>query len=211
MPTNPSSFKRDVAIIGAGGHTRSLLRVIEALGIRPIGIFDENHDPGMDETILGYPLIGKSNQVPENVRLILSIGDNRKRAELFSFFGDRVFRRNLIHSTAKVDPAAILGPSNQLLSDCYIAPEVSVAENNIFNTGSVVEHESTIGSHNHISVGSIVCGRARIGDFCFLGAGAVVIDKISICSGVTVGANSVVVRDIVKPGTYAGNPVRKLS
>jgi acetyltransferase-like isoleucine patch superfamily enzyme len=34
---------------------------------------------------------------------------------------------------------------------------------------------------------------------------------VSICENVVIGAGSVVTRDITTPGTYAGNPARRLS
>ena len=61
-----------------------------------------------------------------------------------------------------------------------------------------------------MAVGAILCGRTVIGNRCMIGAGAVVIDQIKICDDVTVGANAVVVKDITVPGTYVGNPARKI-
>ena len=50
----------------------------------------------------------------------------------------------------------------------------------------------------------------KIGNRCFIGAGATVIDKISICDDVIIGANAAVINNIDSPGTYVGNPVRKI-
>jgi len=35
-------------------------------------------------------------------------------------------------------------------------------------------------------------------------------DKLSICDNTIVGAGSVVIRDINDPGTYVGNPARRI-
>ena len=42
----------------------------------------------------------------------------------------------------------------------------------------------------------------------FVGSGAVVSNNISIGDNCIIGAGSVVIKDILKAGTYAGNPAR---
>lgn len=49
----------------------------------------------------------------------------------------------------------------------------------------------------------------RIGHRVSIGTNATIL-PVSICDDVVVGAGAVVTRDIVEPGTYAGNPARKL-
>ena len=44
-----------------------------------------------------------------------------------------------------------------------------------------------------------------------IGANSTIIDKISICSDVIIGAGSLVICNINIPGTYVGNPVRKVN
>jgi acetyltransferase-like isoleucine patch superfamily enzyme len=49
----------------------------------------------------------------------------------------------------------------------------------------------------------------RIGHRVSIGTNATIL-PVSICDDVVVGAGAVVTRDIVEPGTYAGNPARKM-
>lgn len=200
--------KINVCIIGAGGHTRSLLNIFEDSIYNIIGIFDDNYIE--KEVINGYRVLGKPGFIEDTYKIILSIGDNIKREELFNKFRDRIIIDSLIHPTAYIEKNVNLMISNQVLANAYINSNTLIGNNNIINTGCIIEHECKIGSHNHISVNSILCGRVKIGDRCFIGAGSVVIDKITICSDVTIGANSVVIDDIRVPGIYVGNPVRKI-
>ena len=62
----------------------------------------------------------------------------------------------------------------------------------------------------YISIGASLMGRTIIGNNCFIGAGATIIDNIKITDNVIIGANSLVINDISYPGTYVGNPVRKI-
>ena len=49
----------------------------------------------------------------------------------------------------------------------------------------------------------------RVGDRVSIGTNATIM-PVTICDDVVIGAGSVVTKDITKPGTYAGNPARKL-
>lgn len=51
--------------------------------------------------------------------------------------------------------------------------------------------------------------RSVVGDNVSIGSNATIL-PITICSNVIVGAGSVVTSDIAEPGTYAGNPARKI-
>jgi UDP-N-acetylbacillosamine N-acetyltransferase len=199
-----------VYLLGAGGHTRSLINLVEQNKLVISGIYDDNYKESEDEKIRGYSVIGRFNDLPKQGRIILSIGNNFQRQALFQSYYDRLYKENLIHPFSIIEPKSILGCSNQVFARAYINSVVKIGDNNIINTGAIVEHEVTIGSHNHISVGAIVCGRVKIGSGCFIGAGAVIIDKLSICDNVTIGANSVVIHNISERGTYIGNPTRKI-
>ena len=48
-----------------------------------------------------------------------------------------------------------------------------------------------------------------VGDRVSIGTNATIM-PVTICDDVVIGAGSVVTKDITKPGTYAGNPARKL-
>jgi serine acetyltransferase len=49
----------------------------------------------------------------------------------------------------------------------------------------------------------------RIGDRVSIGSNATIL-PVSICSDVVIGAGAVVTADVREPGTYAGNPARKI-
>jgi acetyltransferase-like isoleucine patch superfamily enzyme len=49
----------------------------------------------------------------------------------------------------------------------------------------------------------------RLGDRVFVGSNATIL-PVTICSDVVIGAGAVVTRDIRVPGTYVGNPAKRL-
>ncbi len=202
-------MSKEISIIGAGGHTRSLISLIEALELQIKGIYDESYNAQTSEEISGYRLLG----TPENIQngpLVLSIGDNQKRTQWFRNLEKMIYHDELLHPKAIIDKEAILKGYNQVFSGVIINAHACIGKNNIINTGAIIEHEVLIGDHNHISVGAIICGRVHIGSQCFFGAGSVIIDKLSIADNVIIGANSVVISDIIEAGTYVGNPARRV-
>lgn len=83
----------------------------------------------------------------------------------------------------------------QIGSDCVIAHGV-VFVNDPFRGGPARGDKSKWRS-------------TRVGDRVYVGSNATIL-PVSICDDVVVGAGSVVTKDITEPGTYAGNPARRL-
>ena len=204
-----SMNKRKIIICGAGGHTRSIINLINNQ-YDVVGIYDDSYNPKSKENIYGILIRGKTKDIPDKANLILSIGNNSLRKKFFLQFENRIIKENLIHKTSIIEKNVKLSNSNQIFGNSYINSMTEIGCNNIINTGCIIEHEARIGNHNHISVGSIICGRVKIGDECFIGAGSVIKDKIEICDNVTIGANSLVINNINEPGVYVGSPAKKI-
>lgn len=203
-------MQENVFIFGAGGHTRSLISLLKDQEVKISGIFDNSYNPAIKELINSIELLGKVSSYNKKGKIILSIGDNHKRRELYLKYNQDIYPNTISHSRSYIEESVHMGKANFLFANVVINSNVSIRDNNIINTAAIIEHEVAIGSHNHISVGSILCGRVTIGDCCFIGAGAVINDQISICDNVIIGSNSTVIKSIVVPGVYVGNPVRKI-
>jgi len=201
-----------IAIIGAGGHTRTSINLLlNCFNNKEIVIYDDSFAKDKKQEIVkGIPLIGNIDDIKSNQSIFLSVGDNSLRKEYFLRFKDQVIKDNISHSDSSQEEDTIFGVSNQFFSHSYISSQVTIGDNNIINTGAIIEHETLLGNHNHIAVGATICGRSIIGNRCLIGAGAVVTDKISICDNVIIGAGSVVIRDIEDAGTYVGNPAKRI-
>ena len=203
--------KRSIAIVGAGGHTRSTLNLINREEFEIIGIYDESFSSKSNEEILGVEVKGTIQDIPANAEIVLSVGDNSRRRTLYREFESRIIPQNLVHRSSIVEDNCFLGVSNLIFANVYLNSKTVIGKNNILNTACIIEHEANLGSHNHISVGSVVCGRVSIGDECFIGAGSVIKNGVEICDAVTLGANSLVIKDITEPGVYIGSPAKKIS
>lgn len=202
---------KDIAIIGAGGHTRSSVNLLKQYFKNAyFSIYEDNYNLEVEEYIDDAKVIGTISMIDKKTQnIFLSVGDNNKREKYFNTFNEKIIKENLIHSSSYMEKGIKIGVSNQLFANTYINSYVEIGDNNIINTSAILEHEVKVGSHNHISVGAKLCGRVSLGSRCFVGAGAIIIDKLSICDDVIIGAGTVVINDIKEAGTYAGNPARK--
>ena len=189
-------------IIGMGGHARSLISNFHNKSIIVTGYYDDNGSKKESLTD-NISFDGKFNDIPWNNKMVLGIGSNTLRKY---FFNKLQFPpQALIHKNLKTH---INSSGVQIFDKVYIGPESFVGVNTIINTGSIIEHNVRVGNHSHISIGAILSGNVEVGDNCFIGAGATIIDKIKVHNNIIVGAGSVVVKDLLKEGTYIGNPAK---
>ena len=200
--------EKKVAVVGAGGHARSLIALANNCGYQCTGIYDNK--PSCEACILNIPTKGKVSEIPKGLPAILAIGDNQIRKALYESNLCKPLNDNLIHDSSIIESSVTLGKANQCFARCYLNAEVMVGDDNIINTGAILEHETVVGNHNHIAVGAVLLGRVTLGDNCMIGSCAVIQDGISICNNVVIGANSFVNKNISEAGVYVGSPIRKI-
>lgn len=201
---------KSINIIGSGGHCRAVIPLLSKEKYA-LSIFDDSFDAGKEEFILGVKLKGKVSAIPkDDTEIVLAIGDNNLRALMFNQFKDRLFKEKIIANTAYVGEEVKIGNSTIVFHHVLVNSCATIGANTIVNSKALIEHECRIGDHCHISIASLIGGRVKIGDHCFIGAGAIIKDQIEITDHVTIGAGGVVINSITEPGTYVGNPLRKI-
>jgi sugar O-acyltransferase (sialic acid O-acetyltransferase NeuD family) len=219
-----------LAIIGAGGHGREVLDVVEALNqVEPrfevVGVVADQADADLlarrrvqllgtvDQLVDGL-LHDDVDQDKGPLALVLAIGDPVTRAVLAQRVEAVAAARSLQWAPALVHPAATVGGDVELGSGVVVAAggrittNVRVGQHVQVNVNAVVSHDCRLGDHVTLSPGVLVNGTVTIGPGSFLGTGAIVTPGRSIGAGVVVGAGAVVVDD-VPPGVIAkGVPAR---
>ncbi|MGY3945438.1 acyltransferase [Aeromonas tecta] len=128
-----------------------------------------------------------------------------------------------------VEPVNLYGCS--LADDVFVGPFVEIQSNVSIGSGTRIQSHSficeyvTVGARCFIGHGVIFAndlfqegspdpdpanwGRTFIEDEVSIGSNATIL-PVRICRGTVIGAGAVVTRDILIPGTYAGNPARLL-
>ncbi len=204
----------DVILIGAGGHGKVVLDILQCEGKhRVIGFLDADSSLH-GSTVAGVPVLGGINQLhklkAQKVRAaIISIGDNRIRRQYAKEAADAGLELiTAIHPKATVAKSATIGRNVVIAAAAVICPEVTLGDSVIVNTAAVVDHECVVGEAVHICPAATLAGRVQVGDMAFIGMGAKIIQCLSIGSASIIGAGAVVRTDIPPDCTAVGVPAR---
>ncbi len=151
--------------------------------------------------------------LPEKDRLdgkeiIIAIGNNAIREQVFFKIKDWCVFQTMIHRTAYISRFAEIGEGTVIMPKVCINAEVTVGKHCIINTGAVIEHECTIGDFVHISPNAALAGNISIDNGAHIGLGAQIIQGVSVGKNAIVGAGSVVLNDVPKNAVVVGNPAR---
>ena len=206
----------EIIVIGGGGHAKVLISVLKKAMYRIKG-YTDNQDHGV---ILGVPYLGNdgilrdfANKIP-SVNTIIGIGKvdaSSRRLSLQNEIALLGFDFPAICSPHSiVNEAVSLGAGTVVLDGVVISSGSEIGRACILNSHSTIEHDCLIGENVHIAPGVTLSGGAKIGDNCMVGTGANVIQSISICAGSLIGAGATVIEDITVPGTYVGNPAKRI-
>ena len=189
------TFRAPVLLIGCGGHSRSIIDVIDSDNKwKVIGLIGLPEQIG--NTILGYKVIGGDNDLPRLKHkakyAMIALGQipnsaNRRRmARMITNLG---FKSPIIISPyAVVSKHAKLGPGTFIGHGAIVNAGAVVGLHCTLNTMSLIEHDVSVGDHCHISTGALVNGGVKIGQDSFIGSGSVIRDGIDLPNGSIISA-----------------------
>lgn len=206
-----SNLNQRPVIIGNGGHARSLLSMAPD-DLRPVAYVDpENGLPlqwlGNDTAFLSEE---KYSELPVIIAYIAGKDCSlAKRRAIIEMYSHRRFS-TVIAPDAIVASDTVVGNGTMIFHRAVVNTGVFLGNHVVINTGAIVEHDVTIGENVFIGPGAIICGGVTVGNDTYIGAGACLKNGITVAANVVVGLGAVVVSDIREPGTYVGNPARKI-
>ena len=192
-----------ILLIGAGGHARSCIDVLEEENQFEIAGLIEKSESIFNES-LGYPIIGTDDDLP-NLRqkyryALVTIGQIKSpaiRIQLFQCLQELDYQFPIIVSPrAYVSKNAQINTGTIVLHDAMVNANAKVGKNSIINNKALIEHDALIGDHCHIATGAIVNGEVAVGNESFIGSGAVTKQSVSIGNNCIIGAGVVVKIDI---------------
>jgi sugar O-acyltransferase (sialic acid O-acetyltransferase NeuD family) len=204
----------DMIILGAGGHGRVVLDIIQqARQHKPVGFLDNNkalHGRRVD----GLPVLGGLECLPDLhqrgiTAAVVAIGDNGIRRAMADTLEQGGFELiNAIHPSAQLATNVTVGKGVVIAAGALICAHCQIGDYAILNTGCIVDHESMIGTATHVCPGVRLAGHVTIESGAFLGIGATVVQNIRIGFEAIVGAGSVVVQNVDPMTTVVGVPAR---
>lgn len=209
--------KKNIILIGGGGHCKSCIEVIESTGLYHIkGILDLPQELG--KRVLDYEVIGNDNDIEKfhsEGNCFLVTAGQIKSAQLRKKLFERLIKINaeivtVIASTARVSVNSKIGKGTIIMHNSFVNAGAEIGENCIINSASVIEHDVKIGNQTHISTRTVINGDCKVGSGTFIGSGTCISNGVRIGDNIVIGAGSLVIRDVDEKGIYAGNPAKKL-
>ena len=194
----------EIILIGAGGHARSCIDVIEMDGrFKIAGLIEKDETTIQDN--LGYPIIGTDADLPslrsEFTFSLITIGQiksYKKRYQIYLRLIELDYKLPVIISPrAYVSKHSKIGDGTIIMHNSIINANSIIGKNCIINNKVLIEHDANIGDNCHISTGAIINGNVNVGFQSFVGSGVVTKQSISIGNNCIVGAGTVLKKDLV--------------
>ena len=191
--------RESLILIGAGGHARACIDVIERCGdYRIAGLVAAPGEVG--SVYCGHAVIASDDGLAQLRTLhdlaFIGVGQIRSpqsRIRLFGRLLELGFQLpTLVAPSAYVSPRATIGPGSIVMHGAIVNAGARIGSNCIINSRALVEHDVCIGDHCHLSTGAILNGEVVLGDGSFVGSASVVKEGISIPAGSLFGMGSVV-------------------
>ena len=193
----------EIILIGAGGHARSCIDVIELSNKYKISGLIEKNQINIDDN-LGYPIIGTDNDLEELREkykfALVTIGQIKSaeiRKRLFFLLKKLNYELpTIISPKSYVSKHSKVGEGTIIMHGAIVSPNVQIGKNCIINTKALIEHDAKIGDNCHIATAAVINGKVSIGDESFIGSRAVTKQSISIGNNSVIGAGKVIVENI---------------
>ncbi|MDK2847426.1 MAG: hypothetical protein PWP34_779 [Desulfuromonadales bacterium] len=204
--------KKDLILVGGGGHCHSVIDVIEALGdYRIAGVLDLPERAG--SKVLGYTVIGCDDDIPRLIEegmndYVITLGQIKSPDRRISLFREIKSRSGhlpaILSPLAHVSPHAAIGEGTIVMHGALVNAGARVGCNCTINSRALVEHDVQVDDHCHLSTACVINGSVRIGEGTLVGSGAVIRENIVIGPGCIIGAGALVRKSLSPGSLYVG-------
>jgi UDP-perosamine 4-acetyltransferase len=211
--TSAEPMKKDLLVIGGGGHAKVVIDLALRSGEwRVGGVLDDAADAA-GTTLLGCPVLGGTERIGDYVgsgmAFVVAIGSNAIRERLqATATAAGLVAAALVHPSAVLAESVALGLGAVVMAGAVINADAKIGKGVIVNTGAVIDHDCQIADYCHIAPGVKLCGAVSVGTRSLVGVGASVIPGVAIGSDCIVGAGAAVVSSVPDGSRVVGVPAK---
>ncbi len=184
-----------ILLLGAGGHCKSVIDVIEQEGKFEIaGIIDNDLEIG--SKVLSYEVIGKDSNLEvlrKTYKYAFIVVGQIKSAVVRKKLFKRLKELNYILPTiisplAYVSKYANIDEGTVVMHHALVNTDAEIGKNCIINTKALIEHDAIVEDYCHISTGAIVNGGVVVKEETFYGSNATSKEYIDVNGFIKAGS-----------------------
>jgi sugar O-acyltransferase (sialic acid O-acetyltransferase NeuD family) len=206
--------KTSILLVGAGGHARACIDVLEHEGrfavAGLVGLPDE-----VGTEILGYPVLGTDADLPSLLggyaHALITVGQIKTpepRMRLFDLLQQAgCALPTIVSPHAYVSIHATVGEGTIVMHGAIVNAGAVIGRNCIINSQSLVEHDVVIADHCHVATAVAINSGVHIGAGTFIGSNSSVRQCVNIGERCLIGMGQRVLTDR-EAGTCLPSPKR---
>ncbi|CAH8286173.1 sugar O-acyltransferase (sialic acid O-acetyltransferase NeuD family) [Mariniflexile fucanivorans] len=196
--------KTNIVIIGASGHAKVIIDIIERLNTcHIVGLIDSFKPKGTK--MFNYTIIGKESDLLTLTKEydfnlgIIAIGDNWIRKTLhnrihticpeFDFI-------SVIHPNAVIGKNVKIGKGSTIMAGAIVNSDAKIGKFCIVNTKASLGHDSSINDYTSLAPNTTIGGNVKIGTCSAICLSASVIQDLTIGKHTIVGAAALVIKNV---------------
>ena len=210
---------RDIAILGASGHARDIVWLIENINEQTsadekwniIGFVER--DLKESGEMCGYPVFQEEKLWDMDgmaVAIGVGVASSRKKAtELLrkkntSLVFPSLIAPNAIYSSrVTIGEGSLIFPGTMLMGG-----DVKIGKFSVVHITSTIGHDTVLGDYCQVNPGCNVSGCCVLGECVQMGTGVKILPNLTIGDNAVIGAGAVVIRDLPSDCTAVGCPAR---
>lgn len=211
-------MKKDLILIGGGGHCESIIdSIYELEQYNIIGILD--NCKRLNTHVSGVPIIGTDADLKDYfdkgikhaVIALGSIGNIAPRQRIFNLCKKAGYQfPNIIDRSCVLPQRYQIGEGNFIGKGVIVNTGAAIGNACIVNTGAILEHGCILEDFVHIAPGSLLCGNVQIKANTHIGAHSTIIQNITVGNDSLIGAGSLVLHPIAPHQTAYGSPAKEV-
>src|SRR5690606_15388104 len=160
-----------VYLIGASGHAKVVIEILEKQNIPVSALLDANPEI---KSLFNYHVYENfpSSFNPDNDKIIITIGNNTIRKRIALSLTHQFI--SAIHPNANISPRAVIDSGTVIMAGASINSDVKIGKQVIINTNASVDHDCVIGDFVHLSPNVALGGDVQVGEGTHIGIGTCV-------------------------------------